>query len=102
MTPKQRIRHEFLLLQSKLGEDAVMFLHLDECPKLLDDAFNISYACNTWCGITDEELVQATVTGELKALAYESTLHALTTGKDVIDDLILELEKEKPDGETST
>jgi hypothetical protein len=99
MTPEQRIRHEFLLLQSKLGGDAVMFLHLDECPKLLDDAFNVAYACSTWRGITAEELAKNFEAGTLKALAHECILHTLVMGKDVIDELILKLEKEKPDAE---
>jgi hypothetical protein len=99
VTPENRIKHEFLLLQSKLGEDAVMFLHLDECPTILDDAFNVSYACNTWRGITAEELAINCEAGTLKALVRESILHTLVTGRGVIDELIIKLEQEKSDAE---
>lgn len=99
MTPEERIKHEFLLLQSKLGEDAVMFLHLDECPTILDDAFNVSYACNTWSGITSKELEKNFETGMLKELVRQRMIHALLTGKDVIDELIIKLEQEKSDAE---
>jgi hypothetical protein len=99
MTQKERIRHEFLLLQSKLGEDAVMFMHLDECPEILDDAFNVQYACNTFRGVTAEELAKNYEAGTMEAFVCECILHTLITGRDVIDELILKVEKERRDAE---
>jgi hypothetical protein len=100
MTPQQRIRHEFLILQSKLGEDAVMFIHLDECPEILDDAYNVSYACNAWCGVTKLELAKNFKARTLKGFVQQRIKTTLLTGRDIIDELILKLEKEEPDEET--
>ena len=99
MTEKEQIKHEFLLLMGKLGEDNAQFFHCDECPDILDDAFNLAYACNTWRGVTKLELAKNFAAGTLKEFVRYGVLHTLITGRDVIDDLILELDKEKPDAE---
>jgi hypothetical protein len=97
MTPEQIAKHEFLLLMGELGEDTAMLLHLDECPEWYTDKLNLTYMCTTWRGVTEIELTKNAEAGTMKKFIRARTLQTLIQGKDVINDLIVELSKEKSD-----
>ena len=94
MTPEQRIKHEFLLLQGKLGEDA-QFFHFDKCPGILDDDYQLTFDALYWLGIN---------VGEESWYAPKETMRRqmillCNDTKKKIDSIIEILEKEKPDAE---
>jgi hypothetical protein len=56
MTARERIKHEFLLLMLKLGEDNAQFFHCDLCPDPMPEVYNLTLDALFWKGLTSEEI----------------------------------------------
>jgi hypothetical protein len=98
MTPAERIKHEFLLLQGRLGDDA-QFFHLDRCPNPMPESFQVTLDALFWNGITDEEMALNCVAGRLKHLLLHRLLQLCKDGEDKMIELIDILQKEVTDAE---
>jgi hypothetical protein len=104
MSPEQRIKHEFLLMQGKLGEDE-QFFHFDKCPEILDGAYQLTFDALHWLCISDKEMKEVAFQTQLgndsfKALVLRKMRLLCHEAKEKIDSLIMLLETEKSDAKT--
>lgn len=96
MTPRERIKHEFFLLQGKLGEDA-QFFHFDLCPDPMPEEFQLTFDSVYWTGVTPEEVIHNCSDDTLREFVRHRMLNLCIDTKLKIDEIIEILEKEKPD-----
>jgi hypothetical protein len=98
MTHDERIRHEFFLLQGKLGADD-QFFHFDRCPVTLDGDFQLTFDAVYWADINLADIFGKEAWYTPKESMRRIMILLCDDTKKKIDSIIEILEKEKPDAE---
>jgi hypothetical protein len=98
MTPEQRIKHEFLLLQGKLGDDS-QFFHYDKVPETLDGDYQLTFDAVYWQNIDVAEMHSDAAWYSVKEMMRRNMILLCNDTKKKIDSIIELLETEKSDAE---
>ncbi len=95
MTARERIKHEFLLLMPKLGENDAQFFHCDMCPDPMPEVYNLTLDALFWVGLTSEDIAESS--GKPREFVAEQYLDLCKAAKFKMETLIELLEVEVHD-----